>query len=86
MDFEQSKKWYQSRGIVGALAAGAAGVWGAWETIHAFVNAHPDMERGIGEAIRALANDPTSLIVIFGSFFAWFGRWKATEKISNDRF
>ncbi len=81
---EETKKWYASKGIWGALMAGLGGVWAIFEAIHAFVDAHPDMERGVGEAINAITANPAGLLALVGAFFAWYGRWKAKDKISND--
>ncbi len=81
---EGMKKWYESKSIWGSIMAGVSALWMLFEGIHAFVDAHPDMERGVGEVIQALAANPAALVGIVGAFFAWFGRWKATEKISND--
>lgn len=80
---EDQKKWFQSKGILGALLAGIAAFWNLFEGIHAFVDAHPDMEKGVGTFIAALGSDPSALVIIVGAFFAWLGRYRATTTISN---
>jgi hypothetical protein len=81
---EETKKWYASKGIWGALMAGVAAIWNLFEGIHMFVDMHPDLEKGVGTFIQAVASDPSALVIIVGAFFAWLGRWKAKDKISND--
>ncbi len=83
---EDVKKWYSSKGIWGSIVAGISLVWMLFESIHGFVDAHPDMERGVGEIITALGQNPAAIVGIIGAFFAWFGRWKADSKISNSPF
>lgn len=83
---ETTKKWFQSRGIWGSLIAGAAAMWNLFEGVHRFVDANPNLERGVGTFIEAMASDPSAMVIIVGAFFAWLGRWKADSKISDSPF
>lgn len=84
MELEGTKKWFQSKGIWGALVAMVAAVWNLFEGIHMFVDMNPNLEKGVGTFIQAVASDPSALVILVGGFFAWLGRFKATQTISND--
>lgn len=70
MDSEDSKPWYQSRGVIGGLVAVAAGVAAAFK-----VNIAGEMQALLVEAI-------IGAVAAVGGIVAVIGRIKAQKKIS----
>jgi len=69
-DSAAPKSKWQSRGMIGALVAGAAGIAGAF----GFVLAPEEIDAVVGLSSNAIA--------VGGAVLAWIGRKNATQRIA----
>ena len=80
-----TKKWWQSKGIIGALGTMAVGGVTLGQGVYAYFDAHPDQQMTVVHTAHALFANMSSLGTIATGFLAWYGRATATEQISKDR-
>jgi hypothetical protein len=80
-----TKKWWQSKGIIGGLGTMAVGGAMLAQGLYAFFAAQPDQQVTAARAAQALFANMSSLGTIATGFLAWYGRVSATDLISKDR-
>ena len=78
--FTDEKVWWKSRGIVGAVIAGASGII---SLVSGHVVTAQDQTLFTTDALN-LINAVSSIVTVVASLVAWWGRKKAHKKISNN--
>lgn len=78
--FTDEKVWWKSRGIVGAVIAGASGII---SLVTGHIVTAQDQTLFTTDALN-LINAVSSIVTVIASLVAWWGRKRAHKKISNN--
>lgn len=80
---ENTKSWYLSKGVMGSALSGLGGIAMVVQAMMDFFQQNPDAAVGISNLIQVLMHNPMDIVVIIGSFVAWYGRMSAKTTIGK---